>query len=92
MVRNTYSNDLVTAQLPQIWVIPNIILGIALSLVILSFGCQGRENKSNKKINNICKLRGEELEIVNKLSSGKSSRIGEASSVAFSIQLRWLAT
>ena len=34
----------------------------------------------------------EEVESVNKLSSGKSSWIGEASSVDLSILLRWSAT
>ena len=39
MVWNTSPNNLVTAQLPQIGVIPNIMLSIALNFIILSFRC-----------------------------------------------------
>ena len=39
MVGNTSPNNLVTTQLPQIGVIPNIMLSITLNFIILSFRC-----------------------------------------------------
>jgi len=52
----------------------------------------GEENRSSKIINMLANQGEEEVESVNKLSSGKSSQIGEASSVDLSILLRWSAT